>query len=329
MKRNARIIASGMAVPDWIVPNSYFNDLLGEDVDTWLRQNVQIFNRRWCSEKESVADLIETAIAKALHQAQMDPKEIDLLIVATDTPEYLSPSTSSVVQNRLGLSNAGTFDVNTACAGFVTALDIGSKYIQSDDSYNKVLVVGAYTMSKFLNTKDKKTVTLFADGAGAVVLSATKEARGMLGSSLATKGEYNSWMGIYAGGSCQPLSLQVLENNSHRLQFVKRIPSEINPEVWTRMIYGVCEKAGTRLEEIDHFFFTQININSIFETMDGLGISRSKAATIMHEYGYTGSACIPMAFDEWWQSGRIKEGDLVLFMGSGGGLAFGASIFRM
>jgi 3-oxoacyl-[acyl-carrier-protein] synthase III len=329
MKRNARILSSGMAVPEKIVPNSYFNTLLGEDVDTWLQQNVQIYNRRWCEESESVADLVVACVSKALDQANITPEEVDLLIVATDTPEYLSPSTASVVQHRMGLTRAGTFDVNTACAGFVTALDIGSKYIQSDTSYSKVVVVGAYTMSKFLNLSDKKTVTLFADGAAAVVLGATEGDQGFLASSLATRGEYHGWMGIYAGGSCQPLSPRVLETNQHKLQFVKRIPSEINPEVWTAMIRGVCQKAGVNLDQIDHFFFTQININSIFATMDALGLPRDKAATIMHEYGYTGSACIPMAFDEWWQKGLVKAGDLVLFMGSGGGLAFGTSLFRI
>ncbi|HRO73889.1 MAG TPA: ketoacyl-ACP synthase III, partial [Saprospiraceae bacterium] len=166
-KRNAAILASGMYAPEKIVPNSYFNELLGQDVDTWLRENVQIYERRWCNDDESVADLIEKACLTALNNAGLKPDDIDLLIIATDTPEYISPSTASVIQDRLKLVNAGTFDINTACAGFVTALDIATKYIQADERYRYVLVVGAYTMSKYLNMEDKKTVTLFADGAGA------------------------------------------------------------------------------------------------------------------------------------------------------------------
>ncbi len=196
------IAASGVYVPERVVPNSYFNDLLGEDVDTWLVQNLTIRERRWCSETESTADLCEKAARLTLTNAAISPEEIDLLIIATDTPEYISPSTASVVQHRLGAKYAGTFDVNTACAGFVTALDIAAKYIRSDEQYENVLVVGAYAMSKYLDLHDKKTVTLFADGAGAALLKAEETSeRGFLASELLTEGQYHDWMGIYAGGS--------------------------------------------------------------------------------------------------------------------------------
>lgn len=328
-KRNAKIVGSGMAVPDRIVSNQYFNELLGEDVDSWLQQNVQIYNRRWAEEDEAVSDLIVEACREALKHANVEPKEIDLLIIATDTPEFISPSTASVVQEKMQLVNAGTFDLNTACAGFVTALDTGSKFIQADEQYEYVLVVGAYMMSKYLNLQDKKTVTLFADGAGAVVLKASEDGSGMLQSQLRTRGEYNSWMGIYAGGSKIPLSQNVLDEKGEKLQFVKRIPTEINPEVWTQMITELCEKEGVKVSDIDHFFFTQININTIFQTLDNLRVNREKAITIMHEYGYTGSACIPMAYAVAEnEEKRVKDGDLMIFMGSGGGLAFACSLFR-
>lgn len=328
-KRNAKIIGSGMAVPEKVVPNQFFNKLLGEDVDTWLQNNVQIYNRRWAEPGDAVSDLIVAACEDAMQNAGVKAEDIDLLIVATDTPEFISPSTASVVQDKMKLINAGTFDLNTACAGFVTALDTGGKFIQADEQYRQVLVVGAYMMSKYLNLQDKKTVTLFADGAGAVVLKASTDGSGMLQSQLRTKGEYNSWMGIYAGGSKNPLSQDVLEEKGEKLQFVKKIPTEINPEVWTRMITELCEKEGVNVSDVDHFFFTQININTIYQTLDNLKVDREKAITIMHEYGYTGSACIPMAYavaDN--EEKRIKDGDLMIFMGSGGGLAFACSLFR-
>lgn len=328
-KRNAKIISSGMAVPEKIVPNQYFNDLLGSDVDTWLQNNVQIFNRRWAEEGAAISDLIVEACQQAMENAGIKASDIDLLIVATDTPEFVSPSTASIVQDKMQLVNAGTFDLNTACAGFGTALDTASKFIQADSQYKYVLVVGAYMMSKYLDLHDKKTVTLFADGAGAVVLKATEDGSGMLQSQLRTKGEFNSWMGIYAGGSKTPLSQKVLDEKQEKLQFVKKIPTEINPIVWTEMITELCEKEGIKVAEVNHFFFTQININTIFETLDNLGVEREKAITIMHEYGYTGSACIPMAYSVADNvEKRIKEGDLIIFMGSGGGLAFACSLFR-
>ncbi|MDX2135662.1 MAG: ketoacyl-ACP synthase III [Saprospiraceae bacterium] len=330
MQPNATILSTGSCAPERVVENAWFNQLLGEDVDTWLRTNVHIHRRHWCAEGESTADLAERACRAALERADCPPEAVDLLIVATDTPEFISPSTASVVQDRLGLTRAGTFDLNTACAGFVTALDVGAKYIQADGRYRRVLVVGAYAMSKYLNLEDKKTVTLFADGAGAALLGATDNpALGLQASRLLTRGEYNTWMGIYAGGAHEPVTEDTIARHAHQLQFVHKFPKELNPEIWSELARGLCAEKGISPGDIDHFFITQININSIWETMDRLGVDRDKAATIMHEYGYTGSACIPMAFDQWMQAGKVKPGDKVLFIGSGGGLAFGAALFYL
>ena len=330
MIRNAQIISSGMYVPDKIVPNSFFNELLGEDVDTWLRENLTIKERRWCDDDQSTADLCVEAAKAILDSAKTKSDELDLIIIATDTPEYISPSTASVVQYRIGAIKAGTFDVNTACAGFVTALDIASKYISSDIKYNKVLVIGAYAMSKYLNLQDKKTVTLFADGAAGVLLSSTNDEKsGFLTSSLYTEGQYCDWMGIYAGGTHQPINEKVLQVKDHLLKFVKKFPKETNPITWTRMIKEACTELKIKPGDINHYFITQININSIWETLDNLGVDRLKGHNIMEYYGYTGSACIPMAFDDANKKGLIKKGELVLFIGSGGGLAFALSIFRM
>ena len=329
-QRNAHIIATGSYAPERVVPNSYFNELLGEDVDTWLKEHVQIYSRRWCSEYESTADLVEQACRNALTAAKISPDDIDLLIVATDTPEYISPSTASVVQYRLGLHHAATFDVNTACAGFVAAMDIAVKFIKADEHYNNVLVVGAYAMSKYLQEKDKKTITLFADGAGAAILQSKSElTKGYRQSKMLTKGEYHDWMGIYGGASKFPVNKLTLQNKSHQLHFIKKIPPALNTQIWSEMIKEICEREQIQVTDVQHFFFTQININSIYDTMDALGVDRYRAATIMHEYGYTGSACIPMALDQWMKSNRIGEGEYLIFMGSGGGLAFGASLFKM
>lgn len=330
MKRNAQIAASGMYVPEKVVPNSYFNQLLGEDVDTWLVENLSIKERRWCNENQSTVDLCVEAAKIILMDGKTKSDELDLIIIATDTPEYISPSTASVVQHRLNALNAGTFDVNTACAGFVTALDIASKYIRSDKKYNKIIVIGAYAMSKYLNMQDKKTVTLFADGAAGVLLTAIEsENEGFISSSLHTEGQYCDWMGIYAGGTHMPINEKALSEKDHLLKFVKKFPKEINPVTWTKMIKDACEELNINPDKIDKYFFTQLNINSIWETLDNLGVDRTKGHTIMQNYGYTGSACIPMAFDDARKKGLIKKGDLVLFIGSGGGLAFALSIFKI
>lgn len=329
MTRNARITAIGMSVPDRVVPNTYFNEILGEDVDTWLREYLTIRERRWCSEDESTADLTERAARIILEKANCAPADLDLIVVATDTPEYISPSTASVIQARLQATGAGTFDVNTACAGFVTAVDLGAKYIQADPCYEKVLVIGAYAMSKYIEETDKKTANLFADGAAGVLLEATDDDRGWLAARTHTEGQYADWMGIYAGGTKTPVTPEVLERGDHKLRFVQKFPKEINPVTWERMVREVVADAGAELAEVDQIFFTQININSIRETLDRLGLPMEKTHCVMDRFGYTGSACIPMCLAEADAQGKVKPGDLVVFMGSGGGLAFACCAFRM
>jgi 3-oxoacyl-[acyl-carrier-protein] synthase-3 len=328
--RNAVIASSGAYAPERVVTNRYFDELLGENVSAWLEENVRIFERRWCAEGESTADLAEKAAWQALREAELDAGALDLIIVATDTPEFISPSTASVVQHRLGATNAGTFDVNTACAGFVTALDIGAKYIQADERYRHVLVVGAYAMSKHLNLQDKKTVSLFADGAGAVILRAENTAeRGFLASELISQGQYHDWMGIYAGGARRPADAEALKNHDHQLKFVRKFPKALNPEVWSTMAKNLCARLAVTPCQVARYFITQININSIWEALDHLEAPHSKAHTIMHYYGYTGSACIPMAFHDAREKGLVKPGDLVFFIGSGGGLAFASAAFKL
>ncbi|MEL7005899.1 MAG: ketoacyl-ACP synthase III [Bacteroidota bacterium] len=327
--RRGVISGIGMYAPEKEIPNSYFETLLGESVDEWLKENLNIHNRRWCAPDESTADLCEEATKETLKSAGLNATDLDLIIVSTDTPEFISPSTASVLQDRIGAKNAGTFDINTACAGFVTALDVAAKYLSADEQYKHILVVGAYAMSKYLNMKDKKTVTLFADGAGAVILSADNNTdRGFLTSELTTEGQYNGWMGIYGGATNRPISEEVLKNNDHQLKFVHKFPKEINPETWTKMTHSMCRKLGIEPDEVDQYILTQLNINSIYETMDNLKVSRNKSHTIMKDYGYTGSACIPMALCDAVQTGKVKENDLLFLIGSGGGLAFASAAIK-
>lgn len=328
--KNAIIEATGKYVPERIIKNQYFNDYFGEDVDSWLRANVHIYERRWCSEGESTADLCEKAAQQALQRAGLTVDKINLLIVATDTPEYVSPSTAAVVQHRLGATKAGTFDLNAACAGFVTALDVASKYILSDERYEYVLIIGAYAMSKHLNPDDKKTVTLFADGAGAVILRGIEESekRGVCATELISQGQYFDWMGIYGGGAKIPLTEGVLQNRDHQLKFLKRFPAELNPDMWTAMTHNLCKRLNIEPQDIDQFLMTQININSIWQTMDRLNLPHDRAHTIMHHYGYTGSAAIPIALNDALELGKIKRGDWLFFIGSGGGLAFASAAVK-
>lgn len=328
--RNAHIISSGSYVPERELPNAYFNELLGENVSDWLEENLQIYSRRWCQDDEAASDLSFKAAINCLDNAGLSPEALDLIIVATDTPDYISPSTATIVQDKLAAINAGTFDINSACAGFVTALDVASKYIRGDDQYNNVLVIGAYAMSKHLNREDKKTVTLFADGAACVLLQAIEDkSKGFQASELISMGQYNSWMGIYGGGSAYPLDAKIVAANDHKLKFVHKFPKELNPVTWSSMARKLNDRLGVSSDDVSQYFITQLNINSIHETMDALKQDHSKAHTIMHDYAYTGSACIPMAFHDAMSKGMLKSGDLLYFIGSGGGLAFASAAFRL
>jgi 3-oxoacyl-[acyl-carrier-protein] synthase III len=358
-------------VPERVVPNSFFNEILGEDVDTWLQENLTIRERRWMSDSQSTSDLCVEAANAALDQAGLKPSDIDLLIISTDTPDFISPSTASVVCHKAGISNAASFDLNTACAGFVTALETATNFIKANADYSRAMVIGAYAMSRFLNLHDKKTATLFADGAAAAILEVTggdfgevtggnssdvagyvtdylpggintgalpgepeydsgsgAPASGHIASSLITRGEFYEYMGIYGGAAAHPASYELVAEHGHQLQFVRKFPKELNPLMWTEMITDVAAKGGFAVCDIRRAFMTQININQIWETMDNLGLPRETAPAIMSTYGYTGSAAIGMALDIAHRNAELRPGDIIIFMGSGGGLTFACNAFR-
>lgn len=322
--RKATIVGTGMYAPERVISNQYFNDLYKKDIGTFLAEQRNIRERRWMTEEQRTSDLILPAAEEAMKNAGITAKDLDLIIVSTDTPDYLSPSTASVVAYRMGAVNAGTYDINTACAGFVTGCDIASKYIAADSKYKNVLVVGAYAMSKYLNFDDYKIASLFADGAGAVVLQPAKDTQGFLDSQMYTDGQYHDYMGIYAGGTAQKITHDVIEKRGHLLAFPKRIPPETNGIHWPRLTNVLLDRLQKRPQDIKHFFITQFNVQSIYETLDKLELPRDRAHYIMDRFGYTGSASIGMALADAARQHKMKKGDLVFMLGSGGGMSMSA-----
>ncbi len=304
--------------------------MLGEDISEFVENNLGIKQRHVLAEDESAADIAAQAAENALKNAGIAAEEIDLIIVATDTPEYLSPGTSVVVQHRLGAKNAGTFDTNCACAGFVTALDTAVKYIIADANYRNVLVIGVYAMTKFLDWTEKKTATIFADGAGAIVLQSDETgASGVLASKLEAMGEYHDFLGIFAGGSKTPITTEVLENGYYnRVRFAKRTPPEINFAGWQRIVKELLNRVDLTLDDVNLFLWTQVNLGTIKEVMAALNQPFEKTHTIMDKWGYTGSACIPMVLHDAIEHGKLERGDIVVFCASGGGINMAAMIFR-
>ncbi len=325
MTRYATITGTGSYVPPRVVTNAELSAKLGEDIDAFVSGTLGIHQRHYCADNESTVDLAEQAALLALESAGLNVADIDLLIVATDTPEYISPATASVLHGRLALhSRTGAFDVNAGCAGFVTALDTASKYVASDPRYNHVLVVGAYAMSKFLDFSDKKTSTIFADGAGAVVVEASLKP-GILTSELYSDGSLSSGMGVFAGGTAEPITDEVLgKGYRNRLRFVQKYPASVNEEGWPTIARSVLERAGKCVEDVDLWLWTQVNLSTIKVVMQALDQPIAKAHTIMQKWGYTGSACLPMALDDAVRAGKLDSGDLIVLTASGAGLAMGS-----
>jgi 3-oxoacyl-[acyl-carrier-protein] synthase III len=333
--RNAKIIGTGVSVPEKVLTNQDLSEMLGENINEFVENNLGIRKRHVLADDESAADIATRAAENALKNASISAEEIDLIILATDTPEYLSPGTSVVVQHRLGAKHAGTFDTNCACAGFVTALDTATKYIIADANYKNVLVIGVYAMTKFLDWTEKKTATIFADGAGAIVLQAVNvdetsiDRPGVFASKLEAMGEYHDYLGIFAGGSKTPITAEVLESGYYnRVRFAKRTPPEINFEGWQRIVKELLKRVDLTLDDVNLFLWTQVNLSTIKEVMNALNQPMSKTHTIMEKWGYTGSACIPMVLHDAIEHGKLKRGDMVVFCASGGGINMAAMMFR-
>ena len=331
MPRHAQIVATGRCVPDRAMTNAEFEPLVGKPVDEWLVGKVGIRERHVMAEDQATSDLIVPAARQALDRADLTPADLDLIIVATDTPDYISPATASVVQAKLGASRAGTYDVNCACAAWVTGLDAAARMIATDPEINHVLVAGAYGMTKYLDWHDIYTATHFADGAGAVVLEAG-DAPGFMAGKLVGAGEYHDALGIYSGGTYRPVTEASMAEGGAgrpRVQFVKKFPATFNSENWPALVREVCRKAGWGVDDVDFFLFTQLNLRTIEDVMARLGQPLTKTHWIMDKWGYTGSACIPMALDDAIAQGKGPEsGSLVLFCASGGGIALAASLWR-
>jgi 3-oxoacyl-[acyl-carrier-protein] synthase-3 len=329
MTRYAQILSTGSYVPERIVTNAEIDEILGESTSEWLLENVGIRERRWMTPDQTTSDLVVEASRKALERTGVRPEQIDLLIVSTDTPDYLSPGTSVVVQHKLGAVNAGCYDVNSACAGWVTALDQGARYLATEPAANYVLVTGGYGMSRFLDFNDKKTANLFADGAGAVLLGAGDQP-GFLASNFLAKGEFHDALGIYSGGAFRPSVPENFEQfGKPVVQFVKKFPKTFNTEYWPKLMKGALDKTALTFDDVDLYLMTQLNLRTIEYMMELLGQPIEKTHWVMDKWGYTGSPCVAMALDDAIEQGRgPKPGDVILFCASGGGISMAASVWQ-
>ena len=211
----------------------------------------------------------------------------------------------------------------------MTALDVARRYVESEpERYRVVLVAGAYLMSRFIDYRHRNTATLFADGAGVVIVEPGDDEGGILTSKLETQGEFAEHMGIYVGGAARPADAEAVANQEHLLQFRQKFPSTFNRENWSALVQLLSERTGIAPDQVDRFFFTQINLESIHEALDELDLPHEHAHNVMERYGYTGSACVPMALADAADKGLLQRGDSLFLVASGGGAALAAMALR-
>ncbi len=331
----AVIVGTGLYAPGAPIDNAMLKKLTGVEFDAErLETKLGIQKRhiaRLSGLRESTADFAEKAARRALDAASVDPGDVGLFIVATDTPEYISPATSILLQGRLqgGERCTKSFDLGASCASFVEALDAAARHLVTDPSLRYALVVGVYNMPAYIRDGDAFGWSIFADGAGAVVLERKEESSsGYIEGAFVTDGTQWNFVGVYAGGTKLPLTHERLNSGEYGLELLQRLPGDRNVKLWPPLVGRLLEKAGLPQSAVDHYLFTQINKSVIEQVMEALGEPLEKTTMVMDRYGYTGSACIPMALHEAIHAGRIEKGDVVVLVASGAGLAVGASLLR-
>ncbi|OGK11025.1 MAG: 3-oxoacyl-ACP synthase [Candidatus Riflebacteria bacterium GWC2_50_8] len=318
MSRSARIAGSGVHIPKEEHSNEEFRRKFGDEIINKNEEATGILTRFRAPADWAASDLAVEACRAAMADARVQPEDIDLIVLGTDTPDYITPATSVVVQHKLGAKNAGTFDVGCACASFPTGLAIASGMMANQPNIRRALVIGVYMMHRLADLDNDPMSFYYGDGAGAVVLEAGDKP-GFISSALAADGSYYQCWGIYSSGTKEPPSEESLKAGRAQVRFVTPFPSSVNREGWPKRVREVAANGGFKVEDIDHIVFTQVRSKTITQVMEDLGLPESKAIKIMHEYGYMGSACLPVAFDVARRRSLVKDGDLVVFVGSGVG----------
>ena len=329
MTRHATIVSTGRYIPEIEVSNDMLRERfahLPEFVDK-MEESTGIVTRWWAPEDWCASDIALPAARRALEKAGRKPEDVDLIILGTDSPDYITPATSVVLQHKLGAKNAGTFDVGCACASFPTGAAIASGMIAANSSLKTVLVVGVYNMHK-LASPDDPMVFFYGDGAGAAVFEPSDEP-GFVSSAYRADGFYSGHWGIYAGATAEPATEEAVREGRTTVKMIERYPPEINHDGWPAVVRKLAANGGFELSDIDFTIFTQVRKPSIELVMADLGLPMERTHTVMEKWGYAGSACVPIALDDALEQRKISSGDLLVMVGSGVGYNQAGAAFRM
>lgn len=318
------VIGTGKYVPEKTLTNSDLEKIV-ETSDEWIVSRTGIRERHIAAPEQATSDLAYEAAVKAIASAGMAVEELDLIIVATVTPDMVFPSTACILQDRLGAKGAAAFDLSAACSGFVYGLATATSFIQAG-VFRNALVIGADCLSRITDYTDRNTCVLFGDGAGAVVLGEVSAGRGFRSFDLGAEGAGGSLLKLEAGGSRLPASAQTIENKLHYIDMNGREVFKFAVRIMETATDTVLGKAGLDKDDIDVFVPHQANIRIIQSARQRLNLLEEKVMINVDKYANTSAASIPLALVEAAEEGRMKEGDRVLMVGFGGGLTWGAAV---
>ncbi len=294
-----------------------------DTTDAWIVERTGIRERRIAGEGETTFSLGLAAATTALDVAELDGGDVDLVIVATLTPEFAMPATASLIQDAIGASKAGAFDINAACAGFVYAMSVAKGLIESG-AHRNVLVVGSDTMSRIVDWTDRSTCVLFGDGAGAIVMQASDRPGGIQSVALGSDGAGAELLYVPAGGSRSPATAETVRRGLHYLAMDGREVYKFAVKATARAARDVIRQAGLTPDDVDLFIPHQANTRIIASAARSLGLPAERVFMNVERYGNTAAGSVPIALCEAIEQGRIKPGDQVVLVGVGGGLAWAA-----
>lgn len=323
---HAAITGWGSCIPDKVLTNADLEKLV-DTSDAWIRTRTGISERRIAEPSETSASLGLVAAQKAIAHAKISAKDLDLVVFATTTPDYLLPASACLIQQHLGATNAGAFDLNTACSGFVYALTVAAQFVQTG-TYRRVLVVAGETLTRFVNWQDRATCILFGDGAAAVVVERTNQNVGLLSSVLGSRGDVEKNLVIEGGGSAHPASAITVASQSHLIRMRGNEVFKMAVRNMTHAAKDAIEKAGLKLEDIHAVIPHQANSRILVATQEALGLPLEKMYINVDRFGNTGAASIPIAWCEYLERTPAKPGDNFLLLAFGGGFTWAASVCR-
>jgi 3-oxoacyl-[acyl-carrier-protein] synthase III len=325
MVRNVKIIGTGSYTPDKIYTNEYLETIVDTKAE-WIESNLGIKERRIAANEQSTSDLAWRAGKNAINNSGLDVDDIDLIIVATSTPDRLAPATACFVHEKLNAGKAVAFDIAAVCSGFLYGMSIASQYVASG-IYDNVLVIGADTFSKITDWTRRDCV-FFGDGAGAAILTHCNDGEGFLSFKLFTDSSGREYWTIPAGGSYLPASHDTVNQRLHYFQMNGKEVFKAATQVLPHAINEVLSDSGLSINDIDLMIPHQPSIGILKKTAEVIGLPFSKVMTSMDKYANTSAGTIPIMLDEVNRAGKIKPGMNILFAAVGGGWTYGASIIK-